>query len=65
VTRYPAVFVNGTLVAAPNDFGFYGKDETQTGGLYAPLKTEMSHANFRRDLKQAIERVLAGKKPAG
>lgn len=64
MTRYPAVFVNGALIATPNDFGFYGKDDVQSGGLYAPLRTEMSHERLRHDLKQAIERVLAGKEPA-
>jgi hypothetical protein len=48
-------------VASPSDFGFYGKDEPQNG-LFAPLKTEMSHAKFRHDLTAAIERVVAAKK---
>ena len=65
MTRYPAVFVNGALIATPSDFGFYGNDPAQSGGLYAPLRTGMSHERFRHDLKQAIERALAGKNPAG
>ncbi|HEY2093489.1 MAG TPA: hypothetical protein VGJ81_16555 [Thermoanaerobaculia bacterium] len=52
------MFVNETLVATPSDFGFYGKDEPQTGGLFAPLQTEMSHERFRHNLTAAIEKEL-------
>ena len=31
VTRYPAIFVDDVLVATPNDFGFYGKDDKGEG----------------------------------
>jgi hypothetical protein len=46
------------LVATPSDFGFYGKDEPQTGGLFTPLRTEMNHEKFRKDLTAAIDKEL-------
>ena len=64
VTRYPAIFVDDVLVATPNDFGFYGKGETQSGGRYAPLKSAETHDRFRGDLTRMIDLVLAGKKEA-
>ncbi len=63
VTRYPAIFVDDVLVATPNDFGFYGKADAQTG-RYAPLKSAASHERFRSDLKRMIELLLAGRKDA-
>jgi hypothetical protein len=39
VTRYPAIFVGDVLVATPNDFGFYGQGETESGGRYSPFKS--------------------------
>ena len=62
VTRYPAIFVDDVLVATPNDFGFYGKGETESGGRYAPLKSAEAHKRFRGDLTRMIELILAGKK---
>jgi thiol-disulfide isomerase/thioredoxin len=62
VTRYPAIFVDDVLVATPNDFGFYGKGETDSGGRYAPLKSVEAHKRFRGDLTRMIDLVLAGKK---
>ena len=62
VTRYPAIFVDDVLVATPNDFGFYGKGETESGGRYAPLKSVEAHTRFRGDLTRMIDLVLAGKK---
>ena len=64
VTRYPAIFVDDVLVATPNDFGFYGKGESESGGRYAPLKTAETHDRFRGDLARMIELILAGKKEA-
>ena len=62
VTRYPAIFVDDVLVATPNDFGFYGKDEKGEGGRYAPLKSAAAHDRFRGDLTRMIELLLAGRK---
>ena len=62
VTRYPAIFVDDVLVATPNDFGFYGKNEKGEGGRYAPLKSAAAHERFRADLTRMIELLLAGKK---
>jgi thiol-disulfide isomerase/thioredoxin len=62
VTRYPAIFVDDVLVATPNDFGFYGKDEKGEGGRYAPLKSPAAHDRFRGDLTRMIELLLAGRK---
>ena len=64
VTRYPAIFVDDVLVATPNDFGFYGKGETESGGRYAPLKSVEAHTRFRGDLTRMIDLILAGKKDA-
>jgi thiol-disulfide isomerase/thioredoxin len=64
VTRYPAIFVDDVLVATPNDFGFYGKGETESGGRYAPLKTAETHKRFQGDLTRMIDLILAGKKEA-
>ena len=62
VTRYPAIFVDDVLVATPNDFGFYGKDEKGEGGRYAPLKSSSAHDRLRGDLTRMIELLLAGRK---
>ena len=62
VTRYPAIFVDDVLVATPNDFGFYGKGEKETGGRYAPLKSAAAHERFRADLTRMVNLVLAGRK---
>ena len=64
VTRYPAVFVGDVLVATPNDFGFYGRDDRQEGGRYAPLRSAASHARFRADLSRMITLLLAGQADA-
>jgi thiol-disulfide isomerase/thioredoxin len=61
VTRYPAIFVDDVLVATPNDFGFYGKGESESGGRYAPLQTPESHARFRADLSRTIGLILEGR----
>jgi thiol-disulfide isomerase/thioredoxin len=62
VTRYPAIFVDDILVATPNDFGFYGKEESETGGRYAPLQSAQSHERFRGDLSRMIRSILSGRK---
>jgi thiol-disulfide isomerase/thioredoxin len=61
VTRYPAIFVDDVLVATPNDFGYYGKGETEAGGRYAPLKSAAAHERFRSDLASMIRLILAGR----
>jgi thiol-disulfide isomerase/thioredoxin len=62
VKRYPAIFVDDILVATPNDFGFYGQGEVETGGRYAPLQSADSHTRFREDLVRVIGLVLQGKR---
>lgn len=64
VTRYPAIFVDDILFATPNDFGFYGRGESQNGGRYSPLKDPKTHEKIRADLRRMIELELAGKKDA-
>jgi thiol-disulfide isomerase/thioredoxin len=64
VTRYPAIFVDDILFATPDDFGFYGKGEKESGGRYAPLKSAASHERFRTDLTHMIDLVLADRKDA-
>ena len=59
VTRYPAIFVDDVLVATPNDFGFFGKGEGESG-RYAPLRSAASHERFRADLARMIRLTLAG-----
>lgn len=60
VTRYPAVFVNDVLVATPNDFGFYGPDDTHEGGRYAPIKSAQGQDKFRADLERMLTLTLDG-----
>ena len=60
VTRYPAIFVGDVLVATPNDFGFYGRGEAETGGRYAPLKSVEAHERFQADLRRMLALLLAG-----
>lgn len=64
VTRYPAIFVDDVLVATPNDFGFYGKGERESGGRYSPLKDAATHERFRADLTRMIDLMLKGQKDA-
>jgi thiol-disulfide isomerase/thioredoxin len=60
VKGYPAVFVDGVLVAAPRDFGYFG--EVEGSGRYAPWRNAASQAKFRSDLTRMIDLILAGKK---
>lgn len=64
VTRYPAIFVDDILVATPNDFGFYGREEGPRNGRYAPIRSAESHQRFRADLTRMIDLLLAGRKDA-
>lgn len=61
VRRYPAIFVDDVLVATPKDFGFYGADEGEEGGRYAPLQSAASHERLRADLRRMVELLLAGR----
>lgn len=61
VTRYPAIFVDDVLVATPADFGFFGADEGEESGRYAPLRSAESHQRFRDDLTRMIGLLLEGR----
>jgi thiol-disulfide isomerase/thioredoxin len=63
VDRYPIVFVNDAVFAAPRDMGFYGAKETT--GRYTPWRDPANHARFRQDLIKLLDRVLAGETPTG
>ena len=60
VKGYPAVFVDGVLVARPGDFGFFGQGKNP--GRYAPWRNADNQARFKVDVKRMIDQVLAGKK---
>jgi thiol-disulfide isomerase/thioredoxin len=59
VKGYPAVFVDGVLVAAPREFGFFG--EVEGAGRYAPWRNAANQANFKDDLSRMIDLILAGR----
>jgi thiol-disulfide isomerase/thioredoxin len=60
VKGYPAVFVDGVLVASPREFGYFG--EKEGSGRYAPWRDAKSQALFKNDLARMIELILAGRK---
>ena len=60
VKGYPAVFVDGVLVAAPRDFGYFG--EVEGTGRYAPWRKAESQAKFQADLTHMVDLILAGKR---
>jgi thiol-disulfide isomerase/thioredoxin len=60
VKGYPAVFVDGVLVASPREFGYFG--EVEGSGRYAPWRNAESLAKFRNDLTRMVELILAGRK---
>jgi len=60
VKGYPAVFVDGVLVASPRDFGFFG--EKEGSGRYAPWRNKDSQERFKTDLARMIDLILAGRK---
>jgi thiol-disulfide isomerase/thioredoxin len=60
VKGYPAVFVDGVLVAVPRDFGYFGEKEGT--GRYAPWKDAANQAKFEADLDRMIQLILAGRK---
>ena len=59
VKGYPAVFVDGVLVAHPREFGYFGGGETSR---YAPWRSAEKQARFRTDLTKMIDLILAGRK---
>ncbi|HEX5042299.1 MAG TPA: TlpA disulfide reductase family protein [Candidatus Polarisedimenticolaceae bacterium] len=61
VGRYPVVFVDDAVFAAPRDLGFYGSKET--AGRYTPWRDPANHARFREDLIKLLDRMLAGERP--
>ena len=60
VKGYPAVFVDGVLVASPREFGYFG--EVEGAGRYAPWRNAASQAKFKDDLARMIDLILAGRK---
>jgi thiol-disulfide isomerase/thioredoxin len=60
VKGYPAVFVDGVLVASPREFGYFG--EVEGAGRYAPWRNAASQAKFKDDLSRMIGLILAGRK---
>ena len=60
VKGYPAVFVDGVLVASPRDFGYFG--EVEGTGRYAPWRNADNQAKFKTDLIRMIDLIIAGKK---
>ena len=54
IKKYPVVFVEDALLARPDDFGGWGKDE----GKYAPWRLQASHDKFKRDLTRLIDLAL-------
>jgi len=57
---YPAVFVDGVLVAVPRDFGYFGGDEKS--GRYAPWREARSQEKFEKDMDRMIGLILSGNK---
>jgi thiol-disulfide isomerase/thioredoxin len=60
VKGYPAVFVDGVLVAVPRDFGYFR--EVEGTGRYAPWREASSQAKFKADLIRMVDLILAGRK---
>lgn len=54
IEKYPVVFVEDALVARPEDFGGWGRNE----GRYAPWRDPANHAKFKRDLARMIDLAL-------
>ena len=60
VKGYPAIFVDGVLVARPGDFGFFGQGKNP--GRYAPWRNATNQERFKTDVKRMVDQVLAGKR---
>lgn len=57
VDKYPAIFVDQSLVARPEDFYAWGGPET---GKYLPWKELANRRRFQADLKKMMDLALAG-----
>ena len=57
VDKYPAIFVDQSLVARPEDFYAWGGPET---GKYLPWKELANRRRFQADLQKMIDLRLAG-----
>ncbi|HEY0158447.1 MAG TPA: TlpA disulfide reductase family protein [Thermoanaerobaculia bacterium] len=57
VDKYPAIFVDQSLVARPEDFYAWGGPET---GKYLPWKDLANRRRFQADLQKMIDLRLAG-----
>jgi thiol-disulfide isomerase/thioredoxin len=57
VDKYPAIFVDQSLVARPEDFYAWGGPET---GKYLPWKELANRRRFQADLQKMIDLALAG-----
>jgi thiol-disulfide isomerase/thioredoxin len=60
VKGYPAIFVDGVLVASPREFGYFRDD--QGAGRYAPWRNADNQRKFKTDLTRMVDLILAGKK---
>jgi len=56
VTQYPAVWVDEALVARPNDFYLWERED----GKYTPWSDAGSHRKFQDDLRNMLDVALAG-----
>jgi thiol-disulfide isomerase/thioredoxin len=60
VKGYPAIFVDGVLVALPRDFGYFGGNEKT--GRYAPWRDPKNHEKFKQDMTRMIDLILSGRR---
>lgn len=60
IKEYPAIFVDGVLIATPKDFGFFS--EEKGSGRYTPWRDAENQARFKMDLTRMIDLILAGHK---
>jgi thiol-disulfide isomerase/thioredoxin len=60
VKGYPAIFVDGVLVASPREFGYFRDD--QGAGRYAPWRNADNQKKFKTDLTRMVDLILSGKK---
>ncbi len=58
VKGYPAIFVDGVLVALPRDFGYFGGNEKTS--RYAPWRDPQKHEKFKQDMTRMIDLILSG-----
>ena len=60
VKGYPAVFVDGVLVAVPRDFGYSGGSEKTS--RYAPWSDTRNREKFKQDMTRMIDLILSGRR---